>query len=73
MSHPLRAPMVRAMGEKAFQGVYSLISLILFGLMIYFYRVIGREPPLWDVIFTDQPELTHEALLGWLSRHRDLR
>jgi uncharacterized membrane protein len=48
MSHPLRAPMVRAMGEKAFQGVYSLISLILFGLMIYFYRVIGREPPLWN-------------------------
>jgi uncharacterized membrane protein len=48
MSHPLRAPMVRAMGEKAFQGLYSLISLILFGLMIYFYRVIGREPPLWN-------------------------
>ena len=48
MSHPLRGPMVRALGEKTFQAVYSLISLILFGLMIYFYRVIGREPPLWD-------------------------
>ena len=36
------------MGERAFQGVYSLVALILFGAMIYFYRVIGREPPLWD-------------------------
>jgi uncharacterized membrane protein len=49
LSHPLRAPLVRAMGEKPFQGLYSLISLITFGLMIYFYRVIGREPAaLWQ-------------------------
>ena len=48
MSHPLRAPMVRAMGEGPFRGVYSLISLITFGAMIYFYRACGREPPLWD-------------------------
>ena len=48
LSHPLRGPMVRAMGERAFQGVYSLIALITFGAMIYFYRVCGREPPLWD-------------------------
>jgi uncharacterized membrane protein len=48
LSHPLRRPLVRSMGERAFQGLYSLISLILFGAMIYFYRKIGREPPLWD-------------------------
>ena len=48
MSHPLRRPLVASLGEKAFHGVYSLVSLVLFGLMIYFYRVIGREPPLWD-------------------------
>jgi uncharacterized membrane protein len=48
LSHPLRAPFVRSMGERAFQGLYSLVALILFGAMIYFYRVIGREPPLWD-------------------------
>ena len=48
LSHPLRGPLVRAMGEKPFQGVYSLISIITFGLMVYFYRIIGREPPLWD-------------------------
>ena len=44
LSHPLRRPLVRTMGERPFQGLYSLVSLITFGLMIYFYRVIGREP-----------------------------
>jgi uncharacterized membrane protein len=48
LSHPLRGPLVRSMGERSFQGLYSLIALILFGAMIYFYRMIGREPPLWD-------------------------
>jgi uncharacterized membrane protein len=48
LSHPLRGPLVRSIGEKPFQGLYSLISLITFGLMVYFYHVIGREPPsLW--------------------------
>ena len=49
MSHPLRRPLVQAMGEKAFQGLYSVISLLTFGGMIYFYHAIGREPErLWD-------------------------
>jgi len=48
LSHPLRGPLVRAMGERAFQGLYSLVALITFGSMIYFYRLCGREPPLWD-------------------------
>jgi len=48
MSHPLRAPMVRAMGEGPFRAVYSLVSLVTFGAMIYFYRACGREPPLWE-------------------------
>jgi uncharacterized membrane protein len=64
MSHPLRGPMVRAMGEKAFQGVYSLVSLILFGLMIYFYRVIGREPLLWDA---GQAGWIAGTILMWLG------
>ena len=48
LSHPLRGPLVRATGEKAFQGLYSLIALITLASMIYFYRKCGREPPLWD-------------------------
>jgi uncharacterized membrane protein len=48
LSHPLRRPLVRSMGERAFQGLYSVIALVLFGAMIYYYHRIGREPPLWD-------------------------
>ena len=48
MSHPLRGPLVRAFGEGPFRGIYSLVALVTFGLMIMFYRVIGREPPLWN-------------------------
>ena len=36
------------MGEGPFQGIYSLVALITFGAMIYFYRAIGREPQLWN-------------------------
>jgi uncharacterized membrane protein len=48
LSHPLRGPLVRTVGEGPFRGIYSLVAIITFGLMIYYYRVIGREPPLWD-------------------------
>jgi uncharacterized membrane protein len=47
MSHPLREPLVRSLGERPFRGVYVVVSLITFGAMVYFYREIGREPPLW--------------------------
>jgi uncharacterized membrane protein len=49
MSHPLRGPLVRAMGGGAFRIVYSLIALITFGGMIYYYHAIGRETyVLWN-------------------------
>jgi len=48
LSHPLRGPLIRAMGEGPFRGLYSLIALITFGSMIYFYHQCGREAPLWD-------------------------
>jgi uncharacterized membrane protein len=47
LSHPLRALFVRAVGEGAFRGIYVLVALATFALTIYFYRAIGREPPLW--------------------------
>lgn len=49
LSHPLRRPLVRAVGEGAFRGIYSLIALVTFGGMIWFYDVIGREPRIWPV------------------------
>ena len=47
LSHPLRASFVGKLGERGFQGLYSAQALLTFGLMIYFYRAIGREEPLW--------------------------
>ena len=49
LSHPLRAPLVRAIGTGPFQGIYSLIAIVTFGAMIHYYRIIGREPSLWTV------------------------
>jgi uncharacterized membrane protein len=49
MSHPLRDPMVGAMGVKAFRGVYSLVSFITLGLTIYLYRAAGDQESLWHL------------------------
>ena len=48
MSHPLRAPLIRLLGWKGFQVAYSLVAIILFGLMIWFYDGIGRERTAWQ-------------------------
>jgi uncharacterized membrane protein len=49
MSHPLRAGMVGALGEKGFAGVYTLVSFLTLGLMIWATRRVGAGPaPLWD-------------------------
>jgi uncharacterized membrane protein len=48
LSHPLRGPLIRTMSEGPFRGLYSLVALITFAAMIYFYRRCGREPPLWN-------------------------
>jgi uncharacterized membrane protein len=50
MSHPLRPAMVRALGEKAFSGVYSLVILIFFAWMLYAYSTapyveLWGDPP----------------------------
>ena len=48
MSHPLRRPMVARLGERVFQGVYSLVSLVIFGWLIWAMRRVGPEPFLWS-------------------------
>ena len=75
MSHPLRGPMVGALGEKGFAGVYSLISLATFGWMIWAFRQV---PPygmnLWsgydEVSWTLASLLTLVALVLFLGSLR---
>ena len=47
MSHSLRESLVGSVGEGPFRGIYAVVSLITFAMMVYFYHAIGREPPLW--------------------------
>jgi uncharacterized membrane protein len=49
LSHPLRAPLVRAIGERAFQGVYSLVALLTFAWMVMAYGRAPLSAPLWAV------------------------
>ncbi len=64
LSHPLRAPLLQAVGERAFRGIYSLIAIVLFGSMIWFYGVIGDEPPLWE---PGEAAWIAGAVLMWLG------
>jgi len=47
MSHPLRGPMVRRLGEQGFQGVYSVIVLAAFVWMYFAFKAAPIAAPLW--------------------------
>ncbi len=49
LSHPLRRPLVRAIGEAGFQGVYSLVALLTLGWLIVAYGKAPVTAPLWPV------------------------
>ena len=64
MSHPLREPLVRRMGEGPFRGLYSIVSLALFGLMLWSYHKLGREPQLWQ---PNEAMWIAGAILMWIG------
>ncbi len=64
LSHPLRPRLSHAMGERAFQGFYSLVAIATLGSTIYFYHVIGREPQLW---LPGEALAVAATLLMWLG------
>ena len=47
MSHPLRASMVRALGNGGFMAVYSLVSLVTLGLAAHFYAPARADAVPW--------------------------
>ena len=49
LSHPLRRPIVKAVGERGFLLLYSLVAFATLGWMIWAARSIGPEAPRWDV------------------------
>jgi uncharacterized membrane protein len=48
LSHPLRAPLVRAAGERAFLGIYSVVAIASFIWMVVAYRAAPRTVPVWS-------------------------
>lgn len=47
MSHPLRDGLVARLGERGFALVYSLVSIVTLGWMIWAWRAIDDSVPLW--------------------------
>ena len=50
MSHPLRAAIIRALGERGFAGAYSLVAVGLLWAMTIFYgpASAAAPQPVWD-------------------------
>ena len=49
LSHPLRAPIVRAVGANGFLGIYSLVAFATLGWLAHAYRTAPATAPLWAV------------------------
>jgi uncharacterized membrane protein len=49
LSHPLRKGLIGTIGERAFQGVYSLIAIVTFAWLIRAYAKAPVTEPLWPV------------------------
>ena len=49
LSHPLRAPLVKAVGAGAFLGLYSLVAAATLGWLIFAFRAVPVAAPLWAV------------------------
>ncbi|WP_029625075.1 NnrU family protein [Sphingomonas sp. PAMC 26605] len=49
LSHPLRAPIVRAIGANGFIGVYALVAFATLGWLAHAYRTAPATAALWAV------------------------
>lgn len=49
LSHPLRGPLVAALGEKGFLGLYSVVALVTLGATAHYYGAAPAAAPLWAV------------------------
>lgn len=49
LSHPLRKPIVDAVGNAAFLGIYSVVAAVTLGWLALAYSVAPAATPLWPV------------------------
>ncbi|MEO6114426.1 MAG: NnrU family protein [Sphingomicrobium sp.] len=66
MSHPLRAAIIRALGERGFAGAYSLVAVgLLWAMTIYYGPASAEAPqPVWDA---GEVGLTVATVLMWIG------
>ena len=75
LSHPLRRPLVGAMGENAFLALYSVIAFATLGITIWAYAQAPVTAPFWSVgdglwaLSTAAMLLASVLLLGSLARN----
>lgn len=48
LSHPLRSPLVKAVGLKAFQTLYSLVAIVTLVWMVLSFDAVPDGPMFWD-------------------------
>ena len=64
LSHPLRRPLAKALGERIFQLLYSLVAAVTLGWMIWAASAIGPEPLRWQ---PGPALIVIASLLTWLG------
>ena len=47
LSHPLRLPLTKRLGENGFSALYSLVAIASLAWMVFAYRAIEIVPALW--------------------------
>ncbi|HOB13645.1 MAG TPA: NnrU family protein [Novosphingobium sp.] len=48
LSHPLRGGLSRAVGDRGFQALYSLVALGTMGWMVIAFRAVPAQAPWWN-------------------------
>ena len=64
LSHPLREPLSKRLGEAGFRGLYTLVAFATLGGAIWVYRGLGRQDALWAV---SEPMWIAGAVLMWVA------
>lgn len=49
LSHPLRAPIVKALGQNGFMAIYSVVALATLGWTAHAFRTAPATAPYWEV------------------------
>lgn len=64
LSHPLRRPLARSIGERGFLLLYSLVAVATLGWMVWTAGNIGPETLRWQ---PGTPAVAAASLLTWLG------